>query len=119
MEILKLKCLEYHLVSNGKKEILQKRLVDYFTNSSSNNEANNNAESADENLGSRNNSNTEIINTNNTTDNEIENLTLLELRALRSEMSAVKERQQNHDQQLVVIFTFCFFIVCLYKYIFL
>ena len=95
MEILKLKCLEYHLLSNGKKEVLQKRLVDYFKNAndqpinslnmSGNVERNDIAET----------------NTNPTsnTDNETENLTLLELRALRSEMSAVKERQQNQDQQ--------------------
>ena len=90
-EILKLKCLEYHLVSNGKKEVLQNRLVEYFSSgndsSSSNptNISNHEVEPVDEN-------NITETNTNNNTntDNEIENLTLLELLALRSEMSAVK-----------------------------
>jgi hypothetical protein len=103
VEVLKLKCLQYRLISTGKKEQLQHRLVAHFTNINNNNNIQSSSSASPILLPSPIPSSHTAVqvaeSSQSNTDPDTDNLTILELRALRSEMSAVKEKQQNQDQQ--------------------
>ena len=82
MEVLKLKANQYGLIPSGKKNELARRLVEYFTKTS------------DESASSASNRINDS-NDNNTSGESNMELILAEVRALRSEVSAVKNKQSE------------------------
>ena len=85
LEVLKLKCNQYALISNGKKTTLAKRLFDHCNKQT---EVNINVNPREH----------EVNETTNTND-ESSNLVLCEIRALRSEVAAMKEKQKDLQLQ--------------------
>ena len=88
IEVLKLKCNQYALIANGKKTTLTKRLFDHFQERREvrNNEAPINIEHETNEMATA-------------SSNEEPNLVLLEIRALRSEVAAMKEKQRMQELQ--------------------
>ena len=86
IEVLKLKCNQYAVIANGKKTTLAKRLFDHFHKQTElNNEVVINVNPHEVNEAARSNE-------------ESSNVVLCEIRALRSEVAAMKEKQKELQQ---------------------